>query len=57
MCQSAQSVLKYCDWSDNKLIVEFKATTASVLLLIDLLNDYALYETVCYGKYTRGKMT
>jgi len=44
------------NWSYSDLIVEFKLTTADILLLVESLDNQSLYGDSWYKKYSLGRM-
>jgi hypothetical protein len=54
LAQSFQSDYKHWDFVD--LQFEFKSTTEEVLVLINTLENYDLYETSWYEQWTLGRM-
>jgi hypothetical protein len=53
----AQSFQKeYQDWDFSRLQREFTTTTQDILLLVDSLNEHALYGVPWYDKWTFGRM-
>jgi hypothetical protein len=54
LAQSFQ--LQYQEWPYEKLLEEFKVTTANILALIASLDDQTLYGEPWFEKYTLGKM-
>lgn len=47
---------EYHDWSYDKLIKEFTATTDRILILVESLDNQKLYGETWFEKYTLGKM-
>ena len=47
---------EYHDWSYDKLIKEFTATTDRILILVESLDNQKLYDETWFEKYTLGKM-
>jgi hypothetical protein len=47
---------EYHDWSYDKLIKEFTATTDRILMLVESLDNQKLYGETWFEKYTLGKM-
>ena len=47
---------EYHDWSYDKLIKEFTATTDRILVLVESLDNQKLYGETWFEKYTLGKM-
>ena len=54
LAQSFQSDYKHWDFVD--LQFEFKSTTEEILVLINTLENYDLYETSWYEQWTLGRM-